>query len=211
MWPLPAAVFVGLGATTRIYRLTRFSSPVSRTQLSRSSAYDRAYARRGTLGKPGIARKDPCPMAPRAQCVPVEPEGGSADLGDPSLGRPFLADVRDGKPGQRQSAAVRQHTSEGFDLDDEAGGAARLRGTVAQEPSLCLTRSIGRAVGVSVWGGGGRRGAGFAGGLRLGCLGRVPGLRGGRGWGGLARRLGIGLWLGRRGGWICRGRGCGAL
>src|SRR5271157_921755 len=63
-------------------------------------------------------------MAPRTQRIPVEPapDGGSADLGDPSLRQHFLPDVLHGEPGQRQSAAMRQLTGEGFDLDDEAGG-----------------------------------------------------------------------------------------
>jgi hypothetical protein len=66
-------------------------------------------------------RKVPRTLAPRAVCVPSEPapDGGSADIGDPSLRQHFLPDVLHGKPGQRQSAAARQLTGEGLDLDDE--------------------------------------------------------------------------------------------
>jgi len=35
-----------------------------------------------------------------------------------------LADLRDGKPGQRKAEAVRKLTGEGFNLNDEAGGEA---------------------------------------------------------------------------------------
>src|ERR1017187_1844447 len=73
---------------------------------------------RGSRGKIQVR------MAPRADGVAAEPSPnrGATDIGDPSLLQHLPPDVFYGKPGQRQTQAVRQLTGEGFDADDETGG-----------------------------------------------------------------------------------------
>ena len=80
---------------------------------------------RTSLGrKVGIAREDPASMLPRPERIAAEPspQRGTANLRNETLSNDVLADLRDREPGQGKTETVRKFTSEGFNLNDEAGG-----------------------------------------------------------------------------------------
>jgi hypothetical protein len=79
-------------------------------------------------GKIGIAREDPASMLPRAKGIVTEPspQGRSTDLSDETPGNHVLADLLDGKSGQRKSQTVREFTGKRLNLDDETGGKSGL-------------------------------------------------------------------------------------
>jgi len=90
----------------------------------------------GFSRKVGIAREDPAAMLPRAQGIAAEPspQSRAADLGNQTLRNHVLADLLDREPGQGQAKAVRKLTSEGLNLNDEAGGKSGPCARLAVEP-----------------------------------------------------------------------------
>ena len=83
-----------------------------------------------------IARENPASITPRSNGVLTEPapDGGSADLGHPSLVENLLAEVGDGKTRQWQSGAMGQLTGESFYLHDETGGKSGLAARLEVHP-----------------------------------------------------------------------------
>jgi hypothetical protein len=92
--------------------------------------------RAGFGSEVGVARKDPASMLPRSQCITAEPtpQCGAANFGDKTLRNYVLPDLLDGKPGQGKSEFDRKLTSQGLNLNDEAGGKSGLYARLEAAP-----------------------------------------------------------------------------
>ena len=100
------------------------------------NAFVQIEDRPGFGSEVGVAREDPASMLPRSKCIAAEPtpQRGTADFGDKTLRNHVLPDLLDGKPGQRKSECDRKLTSQGLNLNDEAGGKSGLYARLEAAP-----------------------------------------------------------------------------
>lgn len=82
----------------------------------------------GFLQKLRVAGKYPTPIAPRTNGILAQPapERDPADLRDEALSQYLLPNFSHGEARQREAEAMREFTSQGFNLNDDAGGKSGL-------------------------------------------------------------------------------------
>jgi len=75
-------------------------------------------------------------MLPRAKGIAAEPapQRGAADLGDETLSNHVLPNLFDRESGQWKSEFERKLTSQGLNLNDEAGGKSGLYALLEAAP-----------------------------------------------------------------------------